>query len=303
MADERNDRGRVETSLVRAPFWSGGAGFSGRCLLGTEDIAIRPRRLSTRDLGVFAYLTERYLWPPPQSNSDPARFTLYNLGQAIYGRTPGGEERRELRRSLERLWRAEVVFGLGEDAPASSWRRLVVQIDSEMDRLAKEDLLADGRCSGRLRGSSFEVELASWVTRAVRDGHFTWLNLATLRQLGGIAARMWVYLEAERYKPDGDGLEGTWVGLGRPALATLGADRYQRHRDARRALARAGTEIVRVDRRYAAVKVERRAGGWALVAHRVLERERWEARSALRSALDAPQPEGPPSDPHSLVDS
>jgi len=303
MADGHTDQGRVETSLVRAPFWSGGAGFSGRCLLGTEDIAIRPRRLTTRDLGVFAYLTDRYLWPPPDSDSDPARFTIYNLGQAIYGREPDGKERRELRRSLERLFAAHVIFGYQQDAPASSWRRLVVQIDSEMDRLAREDLLADGRCAGRLRGSTFELTLAPWVAKAVRGGHFTWLNLATLRQLGGIAARLWVYLEAERYKPDADGLEGTWVGLGRPALATLGADRYQRHRDARRALARAGTQIVRVDRRYAAVKVERRAGGWALVAHRVLERERWEARSALRSALDAPQPEGPPSDPHSPVDS
>ncbi len=74
------------------------------------------------------------------------------------------------------------------------------------------------------------MTLAPWVAQAVRAGHFTWLNLATLRQLGGIAARLWIYLEAETYKQTAHGLASTWIGLGRPALATLGADRYQRSR-------------------------------------------------------------------------
>jgi hypothetical protein len=285
VADQR-DQGRVETSLVRAPFWSGGRdGFTGRCLLGTEEVAIRPRRLATRDLAVFAYLTDRYLWPPPQSDAEPAQFTLYGLGQAIYGREPAGDDRRALRHSLERLWRAEIVFGYQQDAPATSWRRLIVQIDSEMDRLAKEDFLAEGRQLGRLRGSTFAVTLAPWVAQAVRAGHFTWLNLQTLRQLGGIAARLWVYLEAETYRSSAHGLASTWIGLGRPALATLGADRYHRPRDARRALARAAARIVKVDAHYASITVEPRPGGWALVASRVLDRERWEARREIVGSL------------------
>ncbi len=276
----------METSLVRAPFWSGGRdGFTGRCLLGTDEVAIRPRRLATRDLAVFAYLTDRYLWPPPQHDGEPAEFTLYNLGRAIYGRTPDGEERRELRASLERLWRAEIVFGFQEDAAATSWRRLLTQIDSELDRLAKEDVLAEGRRSGHLRGSTFAVTLAPWVAQAVRAGHFTWLNLHTLRQLGGIAARLWVYLEAESYKATAHGLASTWIGLGRPALATLGADRYRRTRDARRALVRAAARIVEVDARYASITVEARAGGWALVASRVVDRERWQARRQIVESL------------------
>lgn len=101
-----------------------------------------------------------------------------------------------------------------------SWRRLVVPIDSEMDRLAKEDFLAEGRRLGRLRGSTFAVTLA--VAQAVRAGHFTWLNLRTLRQLGGIAARLWVYLEAETYKPTVHGLASTgsaWGALRSPRSA------------------------------------------------------------------------------------
>ncbi len=73
------------------------------------------------------------------------------------------------------------MFGYQQDAPATSWRRLIVQIDSEMDRLAKEDFLADGR----LRGSTFAVTLAPWVAQAVRAGHFTWLNLQTCASSAG----------------------------------------------------------------------------------------------------------------------
>ena len=171
---------------------------------------------------MFAYLTDRYLWPPLQSDAEPAQFTLYGLGQGIYGREPAGDDRRALRHSLERLWRAEIVFGYQQDAPATSWRRLIVQIDSEMDRLAKEDFLAEGRQLGRLRGSTFAVTLAPWVAQAVRAGHFTWLNLQTLRQLGGIAARLWVYLEL---RPTGRRHTGSrargsaWGALPSPRLA------------------------------------------------------------------------------------
>jgi hypothetical protein len=127
--------------------------------------------------------------------------------------------------------------------------------------------------------------VAPWVAQAVRAGHFTWLNLATLRQLGGIAARLWTYLEAETYKQTAHGLASTWIGLGRPALATLGADRYRRSRDARRALGRAAARIVEVEARYASVTIEPRPGGWALVASRVVDRDRWKARREIVESL------------------
>jgi len=73
--------------------------------------------------------------------------------------------------------------------------------------------------------------------------------------------------------------------LGRPALATLGTHRYRRSRDARRALGRAAARIVEVDARYASVTIEPRPGGWAVVASRVVERERWKARREIVESL------------------
>lgn len=67
-----------------------------------------------------------------------------------------------------------------------------------------------------------------------------------------------------------------WIGLGRPALATLGGDRYRRERDARRALARATARIVSVDARYASIAIEPGPGGRVLLASRVTDCERCE---------------------------
>jgi hypothetical protein len=282
------DQGRIETTLARSPFWSGdGQPFTGRSLLGLDHVAIRPRRLTPRDLTVLAYVTDRYLWPPPKSDLDPAGFSLYDLGRAIYGREPAGADRRNLRFSLRRLWEAELVLGGVDDLAAErlTWERLLIRIESEVDRLAKEDWLATGRQAGALRGSTFKVTLAPWLAQAVREGHFTWLDFRVLRRLGGLSARLWVYLEAERFKPLGEGRESTWIGLGQPALASLGADGYERHRDARRALTRAGERIAAADIRYESVRVERRAGGWALIASRTTDAERLKVRRAARTSL------------------
>jgi hypothetical protein len=274
------DQGRIETSLARSPFFGGNERpFTGRSLLGTDDVGIRPRRLSSRDLAVLAYLIDRYLWPPPTRELDPAQFTLYDLGRAMYGREPAGEERRKLRAALRRLWDTEIVFGWQEEAGRSQWDRLLIRIESEMDRLAREDQLAEGRPAGALRGSTFRVTLTPWLAEAVREGHFTWLNFRVLRRLGGLSARLWVYLEAEHWKPQPGERESTWLGLGQPALATLGVDGYERHRDARRAVARAGRRIVNADARYESVTVEQRPGGWSLVAVRATgERRRKRCR-------------------------
>ena len=42
---------------------------------------------------------------------------------------------------------------------------------------------------------------------------------------------------------------------------------------------------MKVDAHYASITVEPRPGGWALVASRVLDRERWEARREIVGSL------------------
>ena len=49
---------------------------------------------------------------------------------------------------------------------------------------------------------------------------------------------------------------------------------------------------MKVDARYASITVEPRPGGWALVASRVLDRERWQARRAIVGSLAAASGQG-----------
>jgi hypothetical protein len=99
----------------------------------------------------------------------------------------------------------------------------------------------------------------------------TWLDLDLLRALGvGLAARLWVALEAWARWPQRsfDGCEETAIGLGEPAMQSLGVGGYSRARRARQALDLAGARIAAVDPAYDLVRCERRAG-WCLVARRV----------------------------------
>jgi hypothetical protein len=66
-----------------------------------------------------------------------------------------------------------------------------------------------------------------------------------------------------------DGREETAIGLGRPALESLGVGKYSQQRQARAALNRAGQQLVAVDPAYELVRCEQRAGGWCLVVRRV----------------------------------
>lgn len=292
---------RAETNLSRAPgLWATGPVQLALPLdsngLGVA-VTASGRLSLTPDLEVLAWICERWattrLPDGYTVNGEPdpngvARFTLYDLGMDLYGRKPGGEERRAMRGSLWRLI-STVVSLTGYDAATgeagerlASLTHLLTTVGSERLDAAK----ADPRRLGALRGESFRVEIAPWLRRQLAAGNVTYLSWRTLRQLDGAAKRAWVYLEAERWKPVGDGLLATSIGLGRPALDSLGVGGFQRHRDARRALERAGQRIVAADDRYASVTVEGRPGGHSLVAYR-LDPERLKARRAVRASLAA----------------
>jgi len=76
-----------------------------------------------------------------------------------------------------------------------------------------------------------------------------------------------------------DGREECAIGLGEPALQSLGVAHYERLRDARRALDRAGKRLIKVDPAYELVRCGQRGGGWSLVIRRLCgARARAEAR-------------------------
>jgi hypothetical protein len=290
---------RSETNLSRAPgLWATGPQQLALPLDASGlGVAIRASgRLNlSPDLDVLSWLCERWLSrenPHPRAQR-VAAFTLYDLGHDLYGRKPAGKENRLIRESLLRLFRVEITLE-GYDSirrqqggNLASLDRLLERISSERGSLdQKLQLELDAGSLGALRGETFRIQLAPWLCDQLEAGNVTYLSWRTLRRLEGVAKRAFVYLEAESYSQAGDGLLATSIGLGAPALEALGVGHYARHRDARRALDRAGERIVEADDRYHAIRCERRPGGFSLVAYR-LGPERLQVRRQARSSLAA----------------
>jgi len=291
---------RAETNLTRAPgLWTTG-NLQLELPLDAPGLGVAIRangRLNlTPDLDILAWLAERWyshrlpdasgkLQPHPEG---VVGFTLTDLGFDLYGRKPAGKENRLIRASLLRLFRVEVTL-TGYDACEQQTNVRLASLTRLLTAVTYDKLEAagnDARVVGALRGDTFKVALAPWLIKQYRAGNFTFLSWQILRQLDGAAKRTWVYLEGQRFKPVGDGLTAVHVGLGNPALASLGVGEYARHRDARRALERAGQRIVEADERFHSVTVEKRPGGYALIAKR-LDKERLQTRQAVRQSLSA----------------
>lgn len=288
---------RGETNLCRAPgLWEPGPvqlelPFEAR---GIATLVRASGRLKlTPDLDVLAWISERWLSTPPLDLDGWARFTLYDLTSDLYQpRTPERADRKRIRESIVRLMTTLVTVD-GYDARRRERRdedrdRIattsapIVQLVSELERVGP-----DPRRLGALRGSTFAAQLAPWLCDQLAAGGYTYLDFSILRQLDGLAKRLWIYLEAERFKPGGDGRLGTHFGLGRPALASIGAGNYKRHRAARAALVRASRQIMGADDRYESVSVERRPGGWSLVAVKLDAEERRRKRAERERVRDA----------------
>ncbi|MDQ3093511.1 MAG: hypothetical protein M3R46_18025 [Actinomycetota bacterium] len=282
--DERlHGRGRLETNLVRLPLAEGNdhlrdvRPFVGEALLGGFRTTIRLKQL---DLMVLAFVLERWWWQSPDRDSCPAEFTLRELGQAVYGRRPAGHERRLLRCALARLYEVSIDF-VGFDAATretgARWgrARLIQAIGGALGELGDFHALPPAEVLGGLRGSTFAVELASWLAEQVRAGNVTYLDFAVMRRLNGLAQRLWMYLQAERYSGRGE----TWVALGPRMYEILGMG-YGRERDARQNLRLAARRITEADERYELIDVQRRVG-WGITARRAASSERRQVRAAI----------------------
>jgi hypothetical protein len=260
--------------------------------MGADLVVNATRRLSMRDLAVLAAAAERL---PPEGKPD-APMTLYRLGQAVYGRPPDGRDRRQLYESLERL--SSITLDLpGYDITTnrivglmggSRWVSLVEGVYVEHQRLR----LVTPQELGALKGQvNLRVRFALWYADQIRAGYVTYLDLATFRALGGgLAARVWAFLEAEQFDPKGDDIETKALGLGEPMLQALGLNRYGRSQDARVRLRRGCARIVAQDARYELLEVRRGPMGWDLYAVRRagerLQEHRHVRQLARRSLFD-----------------
>lgn len=286
MPSSRRWQGQAPRASLLHPVWEperdpSPEAFIARSLLGAGVVGAS-RKLSMLDLRVWAALLgqlgEQLRASPAGDLEHPRERTVqttgYQLLDAVWGQR-GGSQWLRLRGAITRLADTRICVRVIERDPDLA----VQQIRDGYLPLLGEVWLASTRldlCSpsewGALKATtSLRAEIGRWSAEQVGAADCTWLDLDLLRTLGtGLAARVWVALEAWARWPQRsfDGREETAIGLGRPALESLGVGGYSRERDARLALARAATTIERVDSAYERLSVERR-GGWCLVARRV----------------------------------
>jgi hypothetical protein len=258
--------------------------FVARCLLGAGWVGAS-RRLSMLDLRVWAALCAQLreqLPVVPQddltlANADTrtVETTGYQLADMVFGED-GGHEYAKLRRSFMRLRAATIVVQDVEpdlELAMQHVREGLVGLIGDVWLATTRLKLRKPHEWGALKGStSLKVEIGRWTAQQVVAGHCTWLDLDLLRALGtGLPARLWTTLEAWGRWPARslDGREECAIGLGEPARQSLGVAHYERMRDARRALDRAGVRLSKVDPAYELVRCERRGGGWCLIVRRV----------------------------------
>jgi len=259
------DRGSIETNFARlAPLELHGFAaerlddepdaLTARTLLGSFSMS---RRLGLIDLKVVAFAIERWRESGGETASDAVTFTLYKLGQAIYGHAPSGEERRLLKESIRRLFKVEInAYG----ADARRVDRPVRMIARDGRVFTQQETLWDDAPTRRQvaarRGDSYRVWLGPWLVDQLRAGNVTYLHFPTMRGLAGLALRLWVFLQAEPFVVDDDGATECIAAapeLGDELYATLGMN-FARPTDARKALRYAARRIQAVDHRYAEIR-------------------------------------------------
>jgi hypothetical protein len=285
-----NDRPRQvvgETNSLRKGLWQKGGEWvpvplEGEDLLGRVQVSAP---LTIFDLDVFCWLCWR--WREERPATGALKFTIYRVAQELYGRKAGRAERQKLRASLNRLLSVVVtlegfnaVTGEREPSVIASKAHL---IETLVDRAELER--PDARNRGSLRGDTVEVKLASWLSRQLEAGHYTYLDWQILRDLSGLAKRLWVYLEAERFKTSDRARARTWIQLGSRAYTALGVH-HARDRDRRSALARAGERVAEADGRYESVVVEKAPiGGWRILATKITDPEHQAAKAEIETSL------------------
>lgn len=258
----------LETNLCRKGVWHVGPlqlalPIDGSDTLGLLRVAGPP--LTLFDLDMFAWLTERWreIDRDPKGRVD---FTLYELGRDLYSWEPGGEQRRDMRASLHRLYEADFELE-GYCASAAMTGRL--EHPAERGRIR---LLGGLQWSEDPSSECHRAYLGPFIVEQLEAGYLTYLDWRILRGLEGLAKRLWVYLESQTFKRSDIGEGAAALQLAPPMLRALGVStKHQPH--ARRLLVRAGVRIAMADKSFVGFELRgpnRRGGTWTLVARRRL---------------------------------
>lgn len=296
---ETRRRSVLESNMARWGGWdTGGPAAQAELeVQGNDFLGVVARSkgtvLGSLELDVLSWLTAR--WYEQQRDPDGLiRCTIYELGVDLYGRKPSGKEVRLLRGAVENLAAALITLG-GYNAHSGQmkpkFQSMVHLVESAVwagDLAFAVPTREHGAETGGLRGNSFEIKLASWLVRQLEQKYVTYLDWRKQRKLDGLAKRLWVYLEAEQYKPSGHGRARSYIILGEKAYTALGVH-HARDRDRRAALKRAAARIVEVDDHYEDIAVEPNPvnrSTWRILATRFADAERREVASLARRSLE-----------------
>ncbi len=294
----------IDTNSVRWPWQTSGGddddysqAISTRTLLGPYQANAR---LGLLDLKVLAFVTHRWGWqrshePEYLRNAQqPAIFTLYEMGSAIYGREPSGKERKLMRQAIRRLYQVELtasgvdltgrmalpVDGGGRESkhPVRVFRdaRYFTQVDSILDRLGDD---ATPQTLGGTRGDSYRVWLGPWLVEQLMANNFSRLDFVLMRRLRELNLRLWAYLQGETFEQRDDQHKTIAypIPLTRAFFDALQINAKE-DRDARKAIRAAGKKIADMDPRYKLVEERKDPRGRVLYAVRYTDRAVIEAR-------------------------
>jgi len=278
----------MSRTLTRAGLWASGP----RQLTlpvearGLSEVTISSGWLRiTPDYDVLAWLCERW-WERP-TESEWMCPTFYEIGQDLYGRPAGGEEHRVMHEAIRRLAMVSVEVR-GFNGETGRPDRTVVTYSHLLEATLPRD---DPEGLNRLR-----VHLSGWL-RALLEREalrFSWRTLRGFNSRQLLAKRLWLYLQAERWKRESE-REATWVAVGDRLFAALGMAEGRPHRQCRASLKRACETVCRVDPRLGAggVHLRQRGTSWQLVARRPTasawegaRTERAEVRAKIAESLD-----------------
>ena len=226
----------IETNLLRKAFVCLGRGATGP--VDTEDFLGAVGSTSSFrlvDLEVLGWLGA-YL--PRYANS--VEFSREELAKDLYGRRPGGTERRDVASSLERLASTTISFG-GYDAEA---RCLVRPIAFENVRLIAS--VEPGRTTRLGQPLTWRASFQPWLLNQMSLGYVTLVDWEKMRALRGLAERLWLYAVADALNGSWRGRPSSYVVLSPKAWRVLGLN-YGNESRSREALKRASSRIEELD--------------------------------------------------------
>jgi hypothetical protein len=266
----RHGGGLMERNLATFPGWQLGPQKARRRIERRDFLGVIARvdraPLGEIELDVLTWLSARW-YEQGRVETGRVAFTLYELGQALYGsgKRLGGRNNDIIREALENL-HAVVITLSGVNVLTGEFERtfqskvhiLRTLVVNEQLQLLDQGEGWDPAAVGALRGATIEVQLEDWLVAQLAGEAAVQLDWATQRRLTGLAKRLWVYLAAEapRFEPLPDGRAEFVAPLSRDVYGALGIE-CQRDRDNRAALVRAARRVLAEDPRYVEIAVER----------------------------------------------